>query len=91
MLSGHVVLEDTSVSWTQVENGDQRFHVTVKNLLPDGTVQTAQFICPGKPFMTALATAISWDGDVPAGPEEFTAWWADVEKVAALCPIRWMP
>lgn len=93
---GSMQLEDVAVQWTNVpqpgiEMEEHSMFVQVSEAQPDGTTKHDSFVCDGRMFMTALATAISWDGDVPDSAESHAAWWREVESVAAISKIRFMP
>ena len=89
MMNGMIQLEDIVISWT-IRDTDHMALVKVTQYGPENT-EFGQFEAPGEKFMKALATTLTWDGDVPASPEDHQAWWADVESIAKLCDIRWMP
>jgi len=93
MLAGNVTLEDVSVGWAQAEHPHaNEFNVTVCEMQGDGTQKVFVGRVPGREFMAALATALSWDGEVPSNAIEHTEWCRQVESVAAIPGMpRFMP
>ena len=95
-MQGTVVLEDATISWHQTAefggpDAPMLFNVAISEAGPDGAKNWVGQI-PAKDFMTALATAISWDGEVPSSEYENARWWRAIEQVANLPDMpRWMP
>ena len=102
-LQGMVVIEDASISWTNRGTPDGKLFVTVtetaietdeegrSEILGDKKAKRFSGIVDGEPFMKAVATALTWEGDVPNTQDAHLDWWRDVEEVAKVVGIRFMP